>query len=246
MPLRISLIDEIRVLEDVSEDRKDWHPNSDAKVLDLVHPSLYPIVYGRTPGHYPDSSGPISPISSPFTEESTSYCFNYRSAKFQWLPTDFRVDETGGVKALAYINNLHPSHKGLYRCVENVIQCFIPLWERVLVDILEDLPTRIRDSYLPIQEVDPDFPREYDEENTNAGKNKDGEDGKVERMEYCDRVQEYYDNIWECNKIVGLPDVPEQGYPGGLENRGVSISLRGKTLQIIVKLANVHLVCVSI
>lgn len=26
----------------------DWHPGSDGKVLDLVHPSLYPIVYGRT------------------------------------------------------------------------------------------------------------------------------------------------------------------------------------------------------
>jgi hypothetical protein len=28
--------------------RPDWHPNSDEKVQDLVHPSMYPLVYGRS------------------------------------------------------------------------------------------------------------------------------------------------------------------------------------------------------
>ena len=27
---------------------KDWHPGSDERVLDLVHPSLFPLVYGKT------------------------------------------------------------------------------------------------------------------------------------------------------------------------------------------------------
>lgn len=38
-----------RLLEDVPESAKDWHPGSGEKVLDLVHPSLYPLMFGRTP-----------------------------------------------------------------------------------------------------------------------------------------------------------------------------------------------------
>ena len=36
------------LLEDVPERLRDWHPGSDGKVLDLVHPSLFPLVYGRS------------------------------------------------------------------------------------------------------------------------------------------------------------------------------------------------------
>jgi hypothetical protein len=38
----------VEELEHVPDKHKDWHPGSNGKVLDLVHPSLYPIVYGRT------------------------------------------------------------------------------------------------------------------------------------------------------------------------------------------------------
>lgn len=45
---KLALQDAVRVLENVAEEEKDWHPGSDGKVLDLVHPSLFPLVYGRT------------------------------------------------------------------------------------------------------------------------------------------------------------------------------------------------------
>src|SRR6195952_342862 len=35
-------------LENVRDALKDWHPGSDGKVLDLVHPSLYPLMYGTS------------------------------------------------------------------------------------------------------------------------------------------------------------------------------------------------------
>lgn len=35
-------------LEDVPESQRDWHPGSDGKVLDLLHPSLFPLRYGLT------------------------------------------------------------------------------------------------------------------------------------------------------------------------------------------------------
>jgi hypothetical protein len=34
--------------KDVSDSHKDWHPGSDDMVLDLVHPSLFPLIYGRS------------------------------------------------------------------------------------------------------------------------------------------------------------------------------------------------------
>ncbi|KAL0059164.1 hypothetical protein AAF712_014136 [Marasmius tenuissimus] len=47
-----SLADELKTavksLEDVPSHVKDWHPGSNGKVLDLVHPSLYPLIYGKT------------------------------------------------------------------------------------------------------------------------------------------------------------------------------------------------------
>jgi hypothetical protein len=35
-------------LEQVPDSEKDWRPNSDGKILDLVHPSLFPLLYGRS------------------------------------------------------------------------------------------------------------------------------------------------------------------------------------------------------
>ncbi|TFK66718.1 hypothetical protein BDN72DRAFT_859695 [Pluteus cervinus] len=35
-------------LEDVPENNRDWHPGSNEQVLDLVHPSLFPLIYGKS------------------------------------------------------------------------------------------------------------------------------------------------------------------------------------------------------
>ncbi|KAL3670202.1 hypothetical protein V7S43_004515 [Phytophthora oleae] len=39
---------EVSVLENVPDNEKDWHPDSDNQVLDLVHPSLFCCVFGTT------------------------------------------------------------------------------------------------------------------------------------------------------------------------------------------------------
>ena len=46
--LKAQLQAAVRPLEEIPAWKKDWHPGSDGKVLDLVHPSLFPVVYGRT------------------------------------------------------------------------------------------------------------------------------------------------------------------------------------------------------
>lgn len=44
--LKESLQLAVKDLEDVPEHAKDYHPGSGEKVLDLVHPSLFPLIYG--------------------------------------------------------------------------------------------------------------------------------------------------------------------------------------------------------
>ncbi|KAJ1721729.1 hypothetical protein LPJ53_003800, partial [Coemansia erecta] len=36
------------ILEDVPDIKKDWHPNSNNQVLNLIHPSLFPLIYSRS------------------------------------------------------------------------------------------------------------------------------------------------------------------------------------------------------
>jgi hypothetical protein len=86
-------------LENVSPRRQDWHPGSDGKVLDLVHPSLYPFVYGRTrilPSQEITSledcvarSCEGTVLLTPKIENSWSG--NLYSSKFQWLPCEVDI-----------------------------------------------------------------------------------------------------------------------------------------------------------
>ncbi|KIJ98223.1 hypothetical protein K443DRAFT_9336 [Laccaria amethystina LaAM-08-1] len=46
--LQAALKAAVDTLEDVPHGLKDWHPGSDDLVLDLGHPSLFPLVYGRS------------------------------------------------------------------------------------------------------------------------------------------------------------------------------------------------------
>ena len=117
------------------------------------------------------------------------------SKRFQWLPSDFSVDGDGKVTlASPYINNIHPTrHKELYSVIPGILQHSLPMFERVLSDLLQPLlPARITAS---------------------------GGYG-FEREETV-----------ECTRK----------YDGNLEVMNDQISLRGRTLQVIVRLANVVL-----
>ncbi|KAJ7688951.1 hypothetical protein B0H17DRAFT_1331910 [Mycena rosella] len=125
-------------LEDVPEDQQDWHPGSNGQVLDLVHPSLYCVVYGRTHAYLPGKPRIPSnflPVQAPPCPQR--YLEKWTSANFSWMPSDFTVDRRDGSVKLAspYINNLHPGlHQPLYRVIEEVLTGFVPMFERVLGD----------------------------------------------------------------------------------------------------------------
>ena len=143
-------------LEDIPTTLKDRHLGSDGKVLDLVDPSLFPLIYGRSRvlptgkvglqdcteyigkgeiAPYLDLPDLTTPKSCPF-EWSRTGNIDYWSAEFQWLPCDVKLAGEGDTKIISYINNLHPAHHGrLYAVIESFISKSIPLWDRVLSSI---------------------------------------------------------------------------------------------------------------
>lgn len=105
--LKEALRKAISPLENVPTWQQDWHPGSEGKVLNLVHPSLFPLIYERS-RILPDSlitledciercgEGVTVPI--PPEEETTlgspGWCFKKPfSQRFQWLPCDIEFFE---------------------------------------------------------------------------------------------------------------------------------------------------------
>ncbi|KAG8731665.1 hypothetical protein FRC11_002997 [Ceratobasidium sp. 423] len=233
--LKKRLIAGVKKLENVPEEEKDWHPRSNNQVLDLVHPSLYPLVYGRTLSYPEDSDGrdPTSlaarlepPPSMPdgYSPTATDY---FVSKRFQWLPTDFKVSQDGkSVKSESYINNLHPvEHVDLHKAIEDLIAAYIPLFERTLTDSI------------PENRVIPERALDYYKYNDN------GYAGSPKYKDYSND-DEYYKAYreWEENRPFATPGVKQGGYePGSLEKREIKYTLGGRTIQVIAKLANIHL-----
>lgn len=61
----------------------DWHPGSNAQVLDLVHPSLFPLVYGKSLVLEADGK------STKTAEAPNKGQWDHSSEKYAWLPSDF-------------------------------------------------------------------------------------------------------------------------------------------------------------
>ncbi|KAJ7693239.1 hypothetical protein B0H17DRAFT_933169, partial [Mycena rosella] len=208
----------------LEDGEKDWHPGSKEQVLDLVHPSLYCVVYGRTRAFLPGAPRTESNLfvmgppargtgNLDWTQEFTL------SQNFAWLPSDFAVAQDGTVRLVSpYINNLHPVlHQPLYPAIERVLECFVPLFERVLGDSntqrdrAPTIPCIWGRDGIPHPEA---IPADVDEE-------------------------EFYEEFL-ANEPKILPEA-HKAYKGALEKDFSSISLRDRTIQCIVKLANIHL-----
>ena len=205
-------------LEAVPDSQRDWHPGSDGLVSNLAHPSLYPIVYGRTLGKEPGSDTTV--IFPPPELEGIDPRFVSR--RFQWIPSDFSVTGDGKVTLTSpYINNIHPiRHKELYSIIPVVLQHALPMFERVLSDLLRPL--------LPMRVATPSVLR------FGGGESIDciwanGIPNPSPRGEEC-----------YANHNLRTPDAKGK-YDGSLQVMNNQISLKGRTLQVFVKLANIVL-----
>ncbi|MFI1401096.1 DUF4246 domain-containing protein [Streptomyces sp. NPDC020681] len=215
--LRSRLREAVRVLEEVPEADKDWHPGSDGQVLDLVHPSLFCNVREV-------SGGPERAWQHPETNRWTQYEF---SDKFQWLPTDTEVGEDGQIVFRSYVNNVHPvDHRELAAVLPVLFGRMRPLFENVLTDLNDPRPLRIKPD--PYSWYDGTEPVEPDGD--------DGDDGYEEAYRAYERAM---DNWWQ-DRVPAVPDAPDFS-PPALPDDAARVDLRGRRLQVIAKLATIHL-----
>lgn len=143
------------------EDNPDWHPNTNGMVQDLVHPSMYPLVYGRSRGFKEEvvgvddaiekwmGKGEVIPKENRLVDDDpfgVRYGIGggmappeYWSDTYQWLPANVAFQDDGTVKFTSYINNLHPKkYPDIYRTIEKLIQTALPLWDQCLKTIHGD------------------------------------------------------------------------------------------------------------
>ncbi|MCY0923125.1 DUF4246 domain-containing protein [Streptomyces sp. H27-G5] len=207
----------VRVLEQVSEEERDWHPGSDGQVLDLVHPSLFCLVREV-------SGAPEKAWQNP-TDRYARYEF---SEKFQWLPTDVDVSDDGAVAFRSYVNNVHPdTHRELVSVLPDLFACLRPMFENVLTDLLHPRPLRIEANPYGWYDSEPEYPN----------KTSYGDDAAF--AEARDAWEAAHNDWWE-NRRPAVPDAPAFT-PPELPDESARVDLRGRRLQVIVKLATIHL-----
>ncbi|KAI0750435.1 hypothetical protein C8Q74DRAFT_1211997 [Fomes fomentarius] len=230
--LKGELVKGVALLEDVPEDKQDWHPGSNHQVLDLVHPSLYCFRIGESFVRNPkvgenenenetETETETEIISMdeyvarrPDLSDDFEWSIWALSAKYQWLPTDFSVSSSGEVDCLGYINNIHPTHLApLYPPITAIVGRFVSMFERVLSDTLSADP-KLAVQVRPFEWYEEKAP---DDLETN------------EQWEAWDR-----EHRWPT-----IPD-PKPFEPQPASER-VDYSLKDRNIQVIVKLANIVL-----
>ncbi|MGV9451536.1 DUF4246 domain-containing protein [Streptomyces sp. NPDC003635] len=215
--LRSRLREAVRVLEQVPAAEQDWHPGSDNQVLDLVHPSLFCLVREA-------SGGPERAWQNP-TDRYSRYEF---SEKFQWLPTDVDVSEDGTVAFRSYVNNVHPEkHRELAAVLPELFGRMRPLLESVLTDLRHPRPLRIEADPYGWYDPKPAYP------------DKASYSDDAAYQEAARAWEQAQDDWWENRRPV-VPDAPAFT-PPELPDDFARVDLRGRSLQVIVKLATIHL-----
>ncbi|WP_327351854.1 DUF4246 domain-containing protein [Streptomyces sp. NBC_01304] len=207
----------VRVLEEVPGAEQDWHPGSDGQVLDLVHPSLFCLVR--------DVSGAPERAWQNPANRHAQYEF---SEKFQWLPTDVDVSDDGDVAFRSYVNNVHPeTHRELGSVLPDLFARLRPLFENVLTDLRHPRPPRIEADPYGWYDSEPEYPDKSSFSDEEA---------------YKEAVRAYGEaqDAWWENRRPSVPDAPAFT-PPGVPDDFARVDLRGRRLQVIVKLATLHL-----
>ncbi|TMW62013.1 hypothetical protein Poli38472_009506 [Pythium oligandrum] len=139
--LKTKFVGEVTALDNQPVDRRGSQSPTNEQVVNLVHPSRYPCIYGQT------TRLPLYQAKKPYSsaaEQMRSIMFlpaktktsGPKGLKSQWIPSEVDVDleEDGGSASFAsYINNLHPeSFASMYDSLGKIFGRFVPLFDRVL------------------------------------------------------------------------------------------------------------------
>ncbi|KAG0322848.1 hypothetical protein BGZ97_003405 [Linnemannia gamsii] len=213
----------VKRLEDVPDHLKDWHPGSNRQVLDLVHPSLFPLIAGQTFVSNEETNPALGwtgegAVIEKCPQVGGTKDDQFYSKRFQWLPTDFDITPDGKIKAKSYINNLHPeNHKLMYPVLEEILDAFLPLFEEVLGEM--------RAFETKVKRLTPDPYGWY------------GEDPPG--LEDFSDEDDYYDYI--DTRVPQPAAVPKFAPPSETPKYDLRTAGRERPLQVIVKLANIEL-----
>lgn len=285
-------------LEDVPAKDKDWHPGSNDQVLDLVHPSLFPLVYGRSRGFTdrviasPEAAleliGAGQVIGEPYRKKSREELkaallkstrnpedqanptvawrwFNEKldriekgqeqlpgsserkhlSQQFQWLPAEVDLEYAGGethVKWASYINNLHPvEYKKLYDVCGGVLARVLPMldaaYERVMSWDWDKEPRKRIEAMRTVRECTTPVAcdRYCDSGNMPRGEEDDSDDDDY----FWERQEEWYNTTHPIEHPN--PALASYSFPGVSSFKTSEFFGGAKRLQVIVKMANIHL-----
>ncbi|KAK0647061.1 hypothetical protein B0T16DRAFT_330051 [Cercophora newfieldiana] len=126
-------------------------PGADCRVYELVDPSMYPFVHGRSEhlrnelvgvtgavelcgkGQVTPRKDRSSPMAAPDPNSDSEGWNDFWSETYQWLPANVSFRRDGTAKFTSYINNLHPDkHPEIYDRIEQLLDACIPAWDHVL------------------------------------------------------------------------------------------------------------------
>lgn len=199
---------------------RDEHPGSDGLVIDLVHPSLYPLI------------SDLSTVDMRFAHGEALTLLPPKPRRYQWLPSIFDVAADGDVRISSYINNLDPEKAPrLQPAIAAAFSAVRPLLEEVLTEL-----QRVGSMRSAERAVDFDMYNLWEDEEEYAERvgpaaREGSESGEDE--EYWD---EYAENKQIARPPLALPFVPPELPPPACR-----ISLAGRQLRVITKLANIEL-----
>lgn len=148
------------------------------------------------------------------------------STATSWLPTDIKVEVDESIVVKEYFNNVHPAdQEGLHEGLTALLRKFIPMFDRLLADLR---------NYI-IKTVLGDEQSELDE-TTRPVNPKTNE--PVEYWEDDEDEIEETPRAWE-NWLATAPYIdPKPGkYQPEMRFLGTGYTLKGKTVQIIAKIA---------
>lgn len=250
-------------LEDVPDVRKDYHPGSDGMLLDLVHPSLFPLVYGRS-RILPDSlatlencmdkcgEGVITQVPPSEKPARGGITGNSYSRNFQWLPceVEFAAEEgTAQGNVQVESKNGDEQGEGYPKCkITSYINNLHPHCHPDLYGCIERILARVVPQWnrtlgpLKIYNYNEELRIHYrsctyegePEESPKIG-NGESEDDFSQRLEE-----------WEARQRIRRLVLPEPGqFNAPTSDDAKKFDLQKefghRGLQVIVKLANIHL-----
>ncbi|KAI8846263.1 hypothetical protein BC829DRAFT_491421 [Chytridium lagenaria] len=209
-----------------------WHPNSENQVLDIIHPSNYCFVYGKTKFSMKPNVlfGDLM-----WHQPPKNVGYGDVSKKYQWLPSEFNVDDNGKVRIDSYINNLHPKKNvELYDCIAKIFEAFLPMFECAVGSFKKEPFHRINYDLSMTDSRSDWWKKKWDQYQENP-------------EHWCDIFNEEYQNLYHSAPF--LPDMEwddfddlmvyeDEGFSGSPK---LDTSLRGKNLQVMVKVASIFL-----